>query len=145
ACPPGRSDAAFSTTVTSKPLRPSPRASAGPAILAPESRTSMTPPPVALRRQDTIRHPVHWTQLLSGDLLADAARLLSTPPAPAKRGPKPRYTLHVIADAALAIADEHGLEAVTMQQVAAHLGTTKMALYRYLPGRAELDAVMLDR
>lgn len=75
----------------------------------------------------------------------DAARLLWTPPAPAKRGPKPRYTLHVIADAALAIADEHGLEAVTMQQVAAHLGTTKMALYRYLPGRAELDAVMLDR
>src|SRR5690606_11858076 len=75
----------------------------------------------------------------------DGARLLWTPPAPPKRGPKPRFTLQAIADAAIAIADEHGLDAVTMQQVASHLGTTKMALYRYLPGRAELDAVMLDR
>lgn len=75
----------------------------------------------------------------------DAARLLWKPTAPAKRGPKPRFTLEAIADTAMAIADEHGLDAVTMQQVASHLGTTKMALYRYLPGRAELDAVMLDR
>ncbi|ETA71106.1 TetR/AcrR family transcriptional regulator C-terminal domain-containing protein [Actinospica robiniae] len=50
-----------------------------------------------------------------------------------------------IADAATAIADHDGLDAVTMQVVAERLGAAKMALYRYLPGRAELEAVMLDR
>jgi AcrR family transcriptional regulator len=76
---------------------------------------------------------------------ADAARVLWAQPAPAKRGPKPKFTLDAIAAAAIAIADDEGLDAVTMQRVAARLGTTKMALYRYLPGRAELDAVMLDQ
>ena len=71
--------------------------------------------------------------------------LLWGPPAGARRGPKPRYTLDAIAEAAMTIADDEGLDAVTMQRVAERLGTTKMALYRYMPGRAELDAVMLDR
>ena len=62
-----------------------------------------------------------------------------------RRGPKPKLTVEQIADAAIAIADENGLDAVTMQSVADRLGATKMALYRYVPGRAELDAVMLDR
>ncbi|NNH04589.1 TetR/AcrR family transcriptional regulator [Microbacterium ulmi] len=62
-----------------------------------------------------------------------------------KRGPRPRFTLDEIADAGIALADEQGLDAVTMHAVAERLGTTKMALYRYVPGRAELDAVMLDR
>ncbi|PRB07662.1 TetR/AcrR family transcriptional regulator C-terminal domain-containing protein [Microbacterium sp. MYb64] len=62
-----------------------------------------------------------------------------------RRGPKPRHSLDGIAEAAIEIADAEGLDAVTMQRVAASLGTTKMALYRYLPGRADLDAVMLDR
>lgn len=75
---------------------------------------------------------------------ADDTTFLWARPGPAKRGPKPRFTLDAIADAAVAIADEHGLEAVTMQEVANRLGTTKMALYRYLPGRAELDALILD-
>ncbi|EGD54590.1 TetR/AcrR family transcriptional regulator [Gordonia neofelifaecis] len=75
---------------------------------------------------------------------SDAGVLWRTSTSP-RRGPKPRYTLDGIAAAAMSIADEDGLEAVTMQQVAARLGTTKMALYRYLPGRSDLDAVMLDR
>ena len=62
-----------------------------------------------------------------------------------RRGPKPRHTLDGIANAAIAIAGGEGLDAVTMQRVAESLGTTKMALYRYLPGRADLEAVMLDR
>lgn len=61
-----------------------------------------------------------------------------------RRGPKPRHSLEGIAASAIAIADAEGLEVVTMQRVAESLGTTKMALYRYLPGRADLDAVMLD-
>jgi AcrR family transcriptional regulator len=61
------------------------------------------------------------------------------------RGPKPALTLDKIADAAIAVADAEGLPAVSMQRVAAELGFTKMSLYRYLPGKAELVAVMLER
>jgi AcrR family transcriptional regulator len=61
------------------------------------------------------------------------------------RGPKPALTLARIADAAIAVADAEGLAAVSMQRVAADLGYTKMSLYRYLPGKSELVAVMLER
>jgi AcrR family transcriptional regulator len=61
------------------------------------------------------------------------------------RGPKPALTLEQIADAAIAIADAEGLDAVSMQRVAADLGYTKMSLYRYLPGKAELVAAMVER
>ena len=61
------------------------------------------------------------------------------------RGPKPALTLDQIADAAIAVADAEGLAAVSMQRVAADLGYTKMSLYRYVPGKAELVAAMLER
>jgi AcrR family transcriptional regulator len=61
------------------------------------------------------------------------------------RGPKPALTLEQIADAAIAIADADGLDAVSMQRVAAEVGYTKMSLYRYLPGKAELVAAMIER
>ncbi|MEU4241142.1 TetR/AcrR family transcriptional regulator C-terminal domain-containing protein [Actinoplanes sp. NPDC026619] len=61
------------------------------------------------------------------------------------RGPKPALTLDQIADAAIAIADAEGLAAVSMQRVATDLGYTKMSLYRYLPGKAEMVAAMLER
>jgi len=61
------------------------------------------------------------------------------------RGPKPALTLDQITDAAIAVADAEGLAAVSMQRVAAELGYTKMSLYRYLPGKAEMVAAMLER
>ena len=61
------------------------------------------------------------------------------------RGPKPALTLDQLTDTAIAIADAEGLAAVSMQRVAAVLGYTKMSLYRYLPGKAELTAAMLER
>jgi AcrR family transcriptional regulator len=61
------------------------------------------------------------------------------------RGPKPALTLDQIADVAIAIADAEGLAAVSMQRVAADLGYTKMSLYRYLPGKSELVAAMIER
>ena len=61
------------------------------------------------------------------------------------RGPKPALTLAGITDAAIAVADAEGLAAVSMQRVAAELGKTKMSLYRYLPGKAELVALMIER
>lgn len=60
------------------------------------------------------------------------------------RGPKRALTLDQIAQAAVSIADNEGLNAVSMQRVAADLGFTKMALYRYLPGKNELVALMVE-
>jgi AcrR family transcriptional regulator len=60
------------------------------------------------------------------------------------RGPKPALNLQRIAQAALQVADSDGLAAVSMQRVAGELGVTKMALYRYVPGKAELVALMVD-
>ncbi len=61
------------------------------------------------------------------------------------RGPKPALDLDRITDAGIAVADADGLPAVTMQRVAADLGYTKMSLYRYVPGKAELVALMVER
>jgi len=80
-----------------------------------------------------------------GTATDDVVALLWRRAAPARRGPKPRFSIEGVAEAGVAIADAQGLDAVTMQSVAARLGTTKMALYRYVPGRVELDALMLDR
>ena len=78
-----------------------------------------------------------------GDIAAAIALLWPGPVAP-KRGPRPTLTLPAIAAAGIAIADTDGLAAVTMQRVAAALGVTKMALYRYVPGKVELVALMTD-
>jgi AcrR family transcriptional regulator len=63
---------------------------------------------------------------------------------PPSRGPKPAMTLEGIARAGIALADAEGLDAVSMQRVAGELSFTKMSLYRYVPGKAELVAVMTD-
>ncbi|MFJ7155087.1 TetR/AcrR family transcriptional regulator [Streptomyces sp. NPDC101118] len=74
----------------------------------------------------------------------ELVRLLWGPPAGPRRGPKPALTLHGIARAGIGIADAEGLPALSMQRVAEQLGKTKMSLYRYVPGRAELVAVMVE-
>ncbi|GIF50771.1 TetR family transcriptional regulator [Asanoa ferruginea] len=71
-------------------------------------------------------------------------KLLWEPSPGPRRGPRPAFTVDDIARAGIAIADADGLAAVTMQRVADQLGVTKMALYRYVPGKAELVALMLD-
>lgn len=61
------------------------------------------------------------------------------------RGPRATLTLDGIAAAGIALADAQGLGGVSMQHVAAQLGVTKMALYRYLPGKRDLVALILER
>ncbi|WP_327325977.1 TetR/AcrR family transcriptional regulator C-terminal domain-containing protein [Streptomyces sp. NBC_01210] len=79
-----------------------------------------------------------------GDKHVETMRLLWGPhPRPA-RGPKPTLDLDRIARAGIEVADSEGLGAVSMQRVAALLDVTKMALYRYVPGKAELVALMVD-
>ncbi len=70
--------------------------------------------------------------------------LLWNEPTPSKRGPRPTLTLPRIANAGIELADGGGLDAVTMESVAQGLGLTKMALYRYVPGKAELVALMVE-
>lgn len=60
------------------------------------------------------------------------------------RGPKPVLSLERIAQAAVGLADAEGLAAVSMQRVAADLDFTKMSLYRYVAGKNELVAAMVD-
>jgi len=50
-----------------------------------------------------------------------------------------------VLDAALAIADEHGLGAVTMRAVADRLQVTQMALYRHVANKADLLDGLVER
>ncbi len=49
-----------------------------------------------------------------------------------------------ITDAAIRIADNEGLDAVTMRSVAAAVGSGTMSLYRYVSGKEDLLDLMLD-
>jgi AcrR family transcriptional regulator len=60
------------------------------------------------------------------------------------RGPKPALSVERIVAEAIALADAEGLASLSMQRLADRLGFTKMSLYRYVPGKAELVALMLD-
>jgi AcrR family transcriptional regulator len=62
-----------------------------------------------------------------------------------RRGPRPALSVERIVASAIAIADHEGLEAVTMRRLARAVGVGAMALYTYLPGKAELLDLMLDR
>ncbi|KDN72752.1 TetR family transcriptional regulator [Streptomyces olindensis] len=60
------------------------------------------------------------------------------------RGPKPAFTRADIAAAAVRIADERGLDAVSMRHVAAELGCGTMSLYSYVPRKEDLYELMID-
>ncbi|MBT0993395.1 TetR family transcriptional regulator [Cellulomonas sp. DKR-3] len=78
------------------------------------------------------------------DLPPDIA-VLWREPAPPRRGPRPGLSLDQIADAAIALADTEGLDAVSMARVAESLGFTTMSLYRYVTSKDELLMLMSDR
>ncbi|SEC21039.1 transcriptional regulator, TetR family [Streptomyces sp. 2231.1] len=61
-----------------------------------------------------------------------------------RRGPRQGLTVDAVVRAAVELADTAGLEALTMRGVARELGVTPMTLYTYVPGKAELLALMLD-
>ncbi|WP_199549228.1 TetR/AcrR family transcriptional regulator [Streptomyces sp. N35] len=63
----------------------------------------------------------------------------------ATRGPKPALTLDRIVEAAIELADREGIAAVSMRRLSTELGTGTMSLYRYVPGKAELLDLMLDK
>src|SRR5688500_17961745 len=69
----------------------------------------------------------------------------AAPGAASGRGPKAGLTVDGIVEAAIEIADESGIDAVSMRAVGDRLGRTPMALYTYIPGKAELLDLMWDR
>ncbi len=62
---------------------------------------------------------------------------------PAK-GPKRALTLERIVNAGIAVATAEGLGAVSMARVAGEVGSSTMALYRYLPSKDDLLELMVD-
>jgi AcrR family transcriptional regulator len=79
----------------------------------------------------------------SGDPARSIELLWGIQPRPT-RGPKPRFTVAGITAAAIELADADGLAALSMRRVAERLGTTAMALYSYVPAKAELLDLMVD-
>lgn len=62
-----------------------------------------------------------------------------------RRGPKRGLNLDEILDAAIELADEEGVAALSMARVAKRLGFTTMSLYRYVESKDELLELIADR
>lgn len=62
----------------------------------------------------------------------------------ASRGPKRGLSLAKVVDAGVRVASAEGLGAVSMSRVAAELGVSTMAPYRYIAAKEELLALMVD-
>jgi AcrR family transcriptional regulator len=61
------------------------------------------------------------------------------------RGPAPQHSREQIAEVAIEIADADGIDAASVRNIAKRLGTGVMTLYRYLPTKEDLYAVMIDQ
>ncbi len=62
-----------------------------------------------------------------------------------KRGRRPGLSVRRVVETGIALADAEGLEAVSMRRVAQELGVVPMTLYTYVPDKAALLDLMLDR
>jgi AcrR family transcriptional regulator len=60
------------------------------------------------------------------------------------RGRRPTLTVDAIVTAAIEMADEAGLGALSMRALAERLGVGTMSIYTHVPGKAELIDLMLD-
>jgi AcrR family transcriptional regulator len=63
----------------------------------------------------------------------------------APRRGRPGNSLEQLLDAAVAVFNERGYEAASMEDVAGRLGVTKSAIYHHVPGKGELLRLALDR
>ncbi len=81
----------------------------------------------ALPASEPPRSPVIWDQ-----------------PTPAPRSPGVALSRDRIVTAAIELADEEGLAALSMRKIGAKLGATAMSLYRHVPSKEDLIQLMLD-
>ena len=63
---------------------------------------------------------------------------------PGRRG-RPGHSLDTLLDAAVALFNERGYEATSVDEVATRLGVTKSAIYHHVPSKVELLRLALDR
>jgi AcrR family transcriptional regulator len=68
-----------------------------------------------------------------------------TAPRAARRGPGRSRSVDDVVDAAVSLADRDGMDALSMRTVAAAVGVSTMSVYTYVPGKAELVDLMVDR
>lgn len=61
------------------------------------------------------------------------------------RGRPPAHTRDQVVEAAIRLADEEGLAAVTIRRIAASIGAGAMSLYTYVPDKDRLLDLMVDR
>ncbi len=61
-----------------------------------------------------------------------------------RRGPKPAHSVEEIIAAAVALADEHGINGVSLPKLGARLGISANALYRYLASKDELLVLLTE-
>jgi AcrR family transcriptional regulator len=85
------------------------------------------------------------TEFSSGGDLRRSIELLWGVPGTGRRGPKPSRSVEEVVSAAIALADAEGLAALSMRRVAETLGLSPMSLYTYVPSKAELVDLMVDR
>jgi AcrR family transcriptional regulator len=88
--------------------------------------------------------PIPSARTGAGDPARTLRLLWRDPAAVPRHGPRQGLTVSQVVDAATALADAEGLDAVTMRRVATSLGVVPMTLYTYVPGKAELLDLMLD-
>ena len=65
-------------------------------------------------------------------------------PAPAPRQARPAFSRAEITQAAVDLADNEGLAAVSMRRVAARIGSAPTSLYWYVSGKSQLYELMMD-
>jgi AcrR family transcriptional regulator len=61
-----------------------------------------------------------------------------------RRGPKPALTVEQIVATGIEFGDSHGFEAISLQNIAAHLGVTTNAMYRYVSSKDELIVLVAE-
>ena len=69
----------------------------------------------------------------------------SPDPTATRRGPRQKFSVDDVVDAAIEIADRDGLSALSMRGLAQHLGIGAMTLYTYVPNRTDLIVLMFDQ
>jgi AcrR family transcriptional regulator len=62
-----------------------------------------------------------------------------------RRGPKPAHSVQQVVQAAVVLADEEGLAAASLPNIADSLGLTTNALYRYVGSKEELLVLLADQ
>lgn len=97
-------------------------------------------------RQDALAHAAEQGYPVSrSPEVSRRLELLWGTSEPPTRGRKARLVLADVVTAAVRIADQDGLETLSMRRVAGELGVGAMSLYTYVPGRAELVDLMVDQ